>query len=211
MGGSALKQLKTKLREQNLERRDTGKNKKGKQQKQREIDPASRQEKLSALHDQFNTFDLKFIKRKHDVGQSRKDKGKSVVVAGKPALAKSTAIENRRKSLLPELLDRRRTGGVVDRRFGENNPHLTPEEKALARFTAERQRLLTGKGQKFNLAEEDELTHYGRSLALDEGGRSLAPQDDAFEFSQGANKRPFDSNTDGQDEDEVSGILFVIF
>lgn len=30
-------------------------------------------------------------------------------------------------------------GGIIDRRFGENNPNLTPEEKMLERFTREKQ------------------------------------------------------------------------
>lgn len=84
----------------------------------------------------------------------------------------------RRKSLLPELLDRNRSGGIIDRRFGEDNPNLTPEEKALERFTRERQRK-GGRATAFNL-EDDEalgeggLTHYGQSLGLGDGDVGLS-------------------------------------
>ena len=58
-------------------------------------------------------------------------------------------------------------GGIMDRRFGENNPAMPPEERMLERFTRERQR--ASKGAAFNLEDEDELTHYGKSLsALDD-------------------------------------------
>jgi nucleolar protein 14 len=53
-------------------------------------------------------------------------------------------------------------GGIVDRRFGENDPSMSVEERMLERFTRERQR--SSKGVAFNLEDEDELTHYGQSL-----------------------------------------------
>lgn len=34
---------------------------------------------------------------------------------------------------------RNKAGGIVDRRFGENDPTMTPEEKMLERFTKEKQ------------------------------------------------------------------------
>jgi nucleolar protein 14 len=81
----------------------------------------------------------------------------------------------RKKSLLPELLDRNRAGGIIDRRFGEDNPNLTPEEKALERFTRERQRK-GARASAFNLEDDDQadldggLTHYGQSLGDGEAG-----------------------------------------
>ena len=67
------------------------------------------------------------------------------------------------KSLLPEYESRGHAGGIVDRRFGEDDPTMTPEERMLERFTRERQR--TSKGALFDLNDEDELTHYGQSLS----------------------------------------------
>ena len=64
---------------------------------------------------------------------------------------------------------RKKVGGILDRRFGENDPTMTPEEKALERFVKEKQRA-SKKDSLFDLedAEEDEqLTHFGASLSLD--------------------------------------------
>ena len=75
-----------------------------------------------------------------------------------------------------------RSSTFLDHRFGENSSTLTPEEKALERFTAERTSRLGGsKKARFNLEDGDgddggELTHGGRKLGfgdeeeLDAGG-----------------------------------------
>lgn len=76
----------------------------------------------------------------------------------------------RRKTLLVEMQRRKKVGGVLDRRFGENDPKMTPEERALERFVRERQRG-NRKGAIFDLedAEEDgQLTHFGQSLSFDQ-------------------------------------------
>jgi len=71
------------------------------------------------------------------------------------------------KTLLIEYDQKKHVGGIVDRRFGENDPTMPPEERMLERFTRERQR--ASKGLAFNLEDEEELTHYGKSLsALDD-------------------------------------------
>ena len=69
----------------------------------------------------------------------------------------------RKKTLLKEYEDKDRAGGIVDRRFGENDPTMSLEERMLERFTKERQR--ASKGVAFNLEDEDDLTHYGQSLS----------------------------------------------
>lgn len=51
----------------------------------------------------------------------------------------------------------------MDRRFGENDPSMSLEDRMLERFTKERQR--ASRGAAFNLEDEDELTHYGQSLS----------------------------------------------
>lgn len=59
----------------------------------------------------------------------------------------------------------------MDRRFGENDPSMTPEERAAERFARESQRKMR-KENMFNLEEDDEeeleLTHGGRSLSFGE-------------------------------------------
>ena len=41
-------------------------------------------------------------------------------------------------SLLPELRMKDKAGTFLDRRFGENNPNMTVEEKMLERFMLEK-------------------------------------------------------------------------
>jgi nucleolar protein 14 len=67
---------------------------------------------------------------------------------------------------LARIENRRRVGGIVDRRFGENDPTMAPEDKMLGRFTQEKQS--RHKNAIFDLedANETELTHMGQSLSL---------------------------------------------
>jgi len=72
---------------------------------------------------------------------------------------------------------RKKVGGILDRRFGEDDPTMTPEEKALERFVREKQRG-NKKGSIFDLedAEDDgQLTHFGQSLSF------AAPKVDDFD------------------------------
>lgn len=82
-------------------------------------------------------------------------------------------LSQRRKTLLVEMQQRNKVGGILDRRFGENDPTMNPEEKALERFVKERQRG-NRKGALFDLedAEEDgQITHLGESLSFDRPSR----------------------------------------
>jgi nucleolar protein 14 len=59
-------------------------------------------------------------------------------------------------------------GGILDRRFGENDPTMTPEEKAAERFARESQKRFR-KEALFNLEDEEEdiqLTHMGQSISF---------------------------------------------
>ena len=73
------------------------------------------------------------------------------------------------------LENRNRSSAFVDRRFGETDTHMTPEEKALERFTAERQSRLAApsKKAKFNLEDDDDDEGDGERDALTHGGRKL--------------------------------------
>ena len=85
----------------------------------------------------------------------------------------------RRKTLLVEIQKRQKVGGITDRRLREDDPTMTPEEKALERFMKEKQK----KGKKsaiFDLEDSEEeedlggLTHLGRPLSIAKGD----PRDD---------------------------------
>jgi nucleolar protein 14 len=57
----------------------------------------------------------------------------------------------------------------MDKRFGENDPRMAPEEKMMERFTREKQ-LRHKNTSAFDLEDDDlagELTHMGQSLSLD--------------------------------------------
>ncbi|KAF9450928.1 Nop14-like protein [Macrolepiota fuliginosa MF-IS2] len=173
--GSQLSQLKSALSQAGV----TGKPSTSKKRKRSAVPLEKEKEKRAArleeIHQRLNPFDVKVTKLKHEVG-GRKLKG----ITGKPAQSKQAGIEQRKKTLLKEWEERDRAGGIVDRRFGENDPAMSLEERMLERFTRERQR--SSKGVAFNLEDEDELTHYGQSLSklddFDNVGLGLDSEDE---------------------------------
>lgn len=65
---------------------------------------------------------------------------------------------------------RNKVGGILDRRFGENDPKMAPEDKMLERFALEKQRSHK-KNALFDLEEDepiDSLTHGGKSLSFED-------------------------------------------
>ncbi|KAL5508166.1 NOP14 [Sanghuangporus vaninii] len=156
--GSQLTQLKSALAQAGLNRQPHSSKKRKHGAVSRETDKNKKAQKLHEINQKLNPFDVKVTKLKHDVG-GRKIKGAS----GKPQTSKQAGIEQRKKTLLKEYEQRNHSGGIIDRRFGENDPAMTPEERMLERFTKVRQR--AAKGVAFNLEDEDDLTHYGQSLS----------------------------------------------
>ncbi|CAM4663803.1 unnamed protein product [Leuciscus chuanchicus] len=108
---------------------------------------------------QKNPFEVKINRKKFDV-LGRKSKHD----VGLPGVSRSRANQKRKETLLKEFRLKGKNNKFVDRRFGEYDSKITPEEKILQRFTLERQRTHDRKDM-FNLNEEEELTHYGQSLA----------------------------------------------
>uniref|UniRef100_A0A8C1RP54 NOP14 nucleolar protein homolog (yeast) n=1 Tax=Cyprinus carpio TaxID=7962 RepID=A0A8C1RP54_CYPCA len=108
---------------------------------------------------QKNPFEVKINRKKFDV-LGRKSKHD----VGLPGVSRSRAIQKRKDTLLKEFRLKDKNNTFIDRRFGEYDSKLTPEEKILQRFTLERQRTQDRKDM-YNLNEEEELTHYGQSLA----------------------------------------------
>ncbi|KAK0206966.1 nucleolar protein 14 [Desarmillaria ectypa] len=154
--GSQLSQLKSALSQAGVTGKPQGT--KRKRSANQANDKAKRESKLAEIQQKLNPFDTKVTKLKHDVG-GRKLRG----VIGKPAQSKMAGLEQRKKTLLKEFQEKDRAGGIVDRRFGENDPSMSLEDRMLERFTKERQR--ASRGAAFNLEDEDELTHYGQSLS----------------------------------------------
>ncbi|KIW07965.1 uncharacterized protein PV09_01865 [Verruconis gallopava] len=200
MPASQLKQLKASLREQGL----VGPQKSKKQKKQG-ISAAQRKQReaaLNSIRDAFKPFDVKVASRpnKRDVTtpQTMKTAGKGPAqVYGRPGVTKSQGEELRRKSLLLELQRRNKVGGITDRRIGEEDPNMTPEEKMQQRFAREQERK-SKKHALFDLEmeeaeEEDLLTHGGRALGFDEddfdAGSLVDGSDDEDDNAGGLLKR----------------------
>jgi nucleolar protein 14 len=81
----------------------------------------------------------------------------------------------RKASLLPEHNLRRtaHTGAFIDRRFGESDPTITPEQRALERFTRQqelerRSGSSLSKKSRFNLNDDDD-TGFGMGFGDDDG------------------------------------------
>ena len=127
---------------------------------------------LANIREQSNPFDIRaparFNKNAVISRQGTGGTAKSRVTA-RPGLAKALGEANRRKTLLVEMQKRGKVGGMIDRRFGENDPTMDPEERAMERFIHEKQRG-SKKAAMFSLEDDNEageLTHLGRSLAFD--------------------------------------------
>ncbi|NWJ09414.1 NOP14 protein, partial [Crypturellus undulatus] len=106
-----------------------------------------------------NPFEVKVNKQKFNI-LGRKTKND----VGLPGVSRSKAIKKRTQTLLKEYKEKEKSNVFKDKRFGEYNTKLSPEEKMIKRFTLERQQNF-GKNNIYNLNEDEELTHYGQSLA----------------------------------------------
>lgn len=177
-GGSQLSKLKSRLHSDGItDRRQQSKGKGKRKSSTSSSNSSSKEDSITranklaqiAKSTSFNPFEERKIKPKHlTFGNPELRKASS----SRPGLNKSTAIQSRRDQLLPEYLNRNKSGGIVDRRFGENDSNLNPEEKMLERFKKERMRESNrkSKNENFNLNDDDDiedqinLTHFGMSL-----------------------------------------------
>lgn len=173
MPASQLKRLKESLKASGVTGQPS-KPKKSKNQKQDARTKRDREEALQNIRQQFNPFDKKVNRQKEDV------LGRNVTgTVGNPALAKQQGEEARRAAYDMEKKRKNKTGGVKDRRLGENDPTMTAEEKMLARFTKERQR--ASKSSMFDLDADDadfNGTVYGKSLAFQDEDTGFADDED---------------------------------
>ncbi|XP_014822341.1 PREDICTED: nucleolar protein 14 [Poecilia mexicana] len=122
-----------------------------------------------------NPFEVKINRKKFDV-LGRKSKHD----VGLPGVSRSKAILKRKETLLKEYKQKNKSNKFIDRRLGEYDAKMAPEDKILQRFAIERQRA-HGKRDVYNLNEEEELTHYGQSLAEIEKFNDTVGSDDESE------------------------------
>ncbi|XP_030598426.1 nucleolar protein 14 [Archocentrus centrarchus] len=146
----------------------------GKAPKKRNLADKVRKTKTSA-EIKNNPFEVKINRKKFDV-LGRKSKHD----VGLPGVSRSKAISKRKETLLKEYKQKNKSSKFIDRRFGEYDTKMAPEDKILQRFTMERQRVHEKK-DVYNLNEEEELTHYGQSLAEMEKFNDIVNSDDESE------------------------------
>ncbi|KAL7296097.1 hypothetical protein TKK_0010646 [Trichogramma kaykai] len=108
---------------------------------------------------------------------------------GLPGVSRSKAIRKRKNTLLVEYKNRDKNNVFLDKRIGERNQNLTPEERTLARFTAEKLKSYGNKNMS-NMNEDEILTFKGQSLMDVEKYDDLRISDN-----------------DSEDGDERSGLL----
>ncbi|KAB0342720.1 hypothetical protein FD754_019646 [Muntiacus muntjak] len=106
-----------------------------------------------------NPFEVKVNRQKFQVlgRKTRHD-------VGLPGVSRARALQKRTQTLLKEYKERDKSSVFRDKRFGEYNSSISPEEKMMKRFALEQQRQHEKKSI-YNLNEDEELTHYGQSLA----------------------------------------------
>jgi nucleolar protein 14 len=168
MPPSQLKRLKASLRDQGI----TGPQKSKKQKKSQSKNPEHRNHKattLASIRESFNPFEFKHLTRphKHEFVSAQPENAVKKII-GRPGEKKRLGEEARKQLLLPEMQRKNKVGGILDRRIGENDPTMNPEDRMMARFETEQQRK---RGNVFDLEDdidEMELTHGGQSLRFDD-------------------------------------------
>jgi nucleolar protein 14 len=207
MPASQLKRLKASLREQGI----TGPQKSKKQKKSQHAsgDKATAQRiqrgaALQQIRESFNPFEYKaantgrpekFVSASQSNINGAKG-GKYKDILHRPGVSKSNGEAMRRATLLPELQRRNKVGGVVDRRIGEGDVDMTPEERAAMRFAKEKENRRKGTSLFDLEASDDERGGFGSGLT--HGGRRIEDLDaDDFdeEVSHGSDE---DEGDDGQ-------------
>ncbi|KAF7192546.1 putative nucleolar complex protein 14 [Pseudocercospora fuligena] len=174
MPASQLKRLKQSLRDQGI----TGPHKSKKQKKQLSQQKDKRNDRAAALQnirDSFNPFELKATNARPEKFQSATQngaKGAYKAALYRPGVTKSAGEEMRRSTLLPEMRRRNKVGGLVDRRIGEGDADMTPEEKAVQRFAREKERAAKGRSL-FDLEGSDDEAGAGGGFKLTHGGKGL--------------------------------------
>ena len=184
MPPSQLKQLKASLHEHGV----VGPQKSKKQRKANSKDAGKRLQRnaaLESIRERFNPFETKTSARPQKYAVVTNKEVKAPV--GRPGVTRGLGEERRRETLLREIQSRNKVGGLLDKRFGEDDPNLTPEQKVAERFARQNERKLR-KTSMFNLEDDDDegltLTHGGRSLDFAESVKDDYEQDEVDQASQ---------------------------
>jgi nucleolar protein 14 len=126
----------------------------------------------------INPFEIRKMRQKHDVLNRKVLGGEQ-----RPWQSMAAAQQKRNATLGIDYDQRWKRNKFLDRRFGENNANLSPEDKMLLRFQKTRQKLLS-RQSIYNL-DEEELTHMGQSLSVLDEFRDEQNFDDDDEENDG--------------------------
>ena len=131
---------------------------------------------------------------------------------GASRLAKERREEIRRQGILAEMHRRNKVGGITDRRFGEDDPTMTPEERAMERFVREKQKA-GRKSAIFDLEDDEdeieELTHMGRPLEAQNNSKEIFDEHadvDSEGENRGKKRRRLSETMDGESETQEEPI-----
>ncbi|CAI5783569.1 Uncharacterized protein PODLI_1B029128 [Podarcis lilfordi] len=106
-----------------------------------------------------NPFEVKVNRQKfHILGRKTRHD------VGLPGVTRSKAHKKRIQTLQKEYKEKEKSNVFKDKRFGEYDTKISPEEKMMKRFALEQQKNYEKKNI-YNLNEDEDLTHYGHSLA----------------------------------------------
>ncbi|VBB72492.1 Putative nucleolar complex protein 14 [Podospora comata] len=202
MAGSQLKRLKASLKDQGI----IGPQKSKKQKRQNAQDAKASNEKriqrheaLASIREQFNPFQFKTNARgpKFEVTTNKPVSSREAMgISGRPGLTKAKGEERRRETILVEMQRRNKVGGLIDRRFGEDDPNMSLEDKMIERYTREQQRSHK-KHSAFDLEDDEEmggLTHMGKPLFDNDDAPKYLKDD--FEEDVGSGDESEGSQTD---------------
>ncbi|KEF59995.1 uncharacterized protein A1O9_04844 [Exophiala aquamarina CBS 119918] len=202
MAPSQLKQLKQSLRDHGV----LGPQKSKKQRKSTSKDARKRLQRNAALEgirERFNPFEVKAParKEKYEIASAKVSKPS----IGRPGVTRGLGEERRRDTLLKEIQSRNKVGGMLDRRFGEDDPNMTPEQKAAERFARQNERKMR-KTTMFNLEDDSEeemvLTHGGRSLEFGNGAQDDFSEDDVSASDEDTDRPSKRLRLDGGEADD---------
>lgn len=122
-----------------------------------------------------NPFEIIWSRKKFDVlGKKRKGEERRV------GLARSLAIEKRKKTLQQEYEQSTKSSEFVDKRIGERDDTLHEFDKAVLRLQRERQ-LKLRKGSKYNLDDGDENDSTSHQPFTDDFDEDVPLDDDDYE------------------------------
>ncbi|KAF7992349.1 hypothetical protein HCN44_001674 [Aphidius gifuensis] len=145
----------------------------------------SKRKPFENIKKKINPFEIHINRDKQNVlgRQSKADRGL-------PGVARSKALNKRKKTLLQEYNSKDKDNVFKDRRIGEKDFTMSFEEKAQARYSAE---LMKAHKKKniYNLGEEVTLTHRGNTLEEIERFENPNSDDEDYDDDRGQLSKKF--------------------